>query len=178
MPLSIPPQPNHGACLLPSADSSLFPPEDCMGQFNQDFHGNFPPLHRPLSLRDESQPARGLWLFEQVSVVFTDQYVISVLRPWYSTVSPCLMRVGVAARRAHIGREDETGAAICALQSCYSLSSQRTIEAHFSVRGSLFDERSPVFLLFSRAIRLMDHYLLTLAASRESTTYILHEDKT
>lgn len=46
-----------------------------MGQFNQDFHGKFPPLHRPLSLRDESQPARGLWLFEQVSVVLTDQYV-------------------------------------------------------------------------------------------------------
>lgn len=46
-----------------------------MGQFNQDFHGKFPPLHRPLSLRDESQPARGLWLFEQVSVVCTDQYI-------------------------------------------------------------------------------------------------------
>lgn len=37
-----------------------------MGQFNQDFHDIFPPLHRPLSLREESQPARGLWLFEQV----------------------------------------------------------------------------------------------------------------
>lgn len=68
VPLSLPPrtEPSHGACLVPGADSSCFPPEDCMGQFNQDFHGKFRTLHRPLSLRDESQPARGLWLFEQV----------------------------------------------------------------------------------------------------------------
>lgn len=38
--------------------------EDCS---SQEFQGPFPPLRRPLRLRPESSPARGLYLFEQVS---------------------------------------------------------------------------------------------------------------
>ncbi|CAN0227947.1 unnamed protein product [Ectocarpus sp. 12 AP-2014] len=44
----------------------LFAPDCAPERHDQDFPGLFPPVHRPLRLRDEdSEPMRGLWLFEQ-----------------------------------------------------------------------------------------------------------------
>lgn len=52
-------------------DSVAFPAPDggMLGAeegFSQEFQCPFPPLRRPLTLRTESSPERGLWLFEQV----------------------------------------------------------------------------------------------------------------
>lgn len=60
----------QGPSIIPNNGASVFPPESGMGHFNQDFPGIFPPVHRPLSLRHESQPARGLYVYEQVIVQY------------------------------------------------------------------------------------------------------------
>lgn len=65
-PSSIPP--NRGDSIPLNNDAAAFHPDDLVRDYTQNFHGIFPPLQRPLSLRAESQPARGLYLFEQVIV--------------------------------------------------------------------------------------------------------------
>lgn len=57
--------PSH-ASLSPAQTESIFSPEECAGRCDQDFEGLFPPVHRPLSLREDiSEANRGLWVFEQ-----------------------------------------------------------------------------------------------------------------
>lgn len=58
------------ATLNPVQTEPFFSPQDSAGpQCDQDFRGLFPPVHRPLSFRDDvSEANRGLWVFEQVRV--------------------------------------------------------------------------------------------------------------
>lgn len=56
----------RGAVSFPAPDGNILDAEEGS---SQEFQCPFPPLRRPLTLRTESSPERGLWLFEQVWAV-------------------------------------------------------------------------------------------------------------